>query len=102
MNKKLYTVTVEFQYAVLAENEREACEYANDAMQDTGSMSDCATAHETTSMIFKGVEKPLLPDIWEMESLVYGEEELTFEEAWKKYGNKKIKEKENLDLFAKK
>jgi len=88
MPKKLWTVTIECQYAVVAETEREAKEYADSALYDVSYVADLADARETTSMIIKGVERPLLPDGWESDCLVYGEE-ITFDEAWQKYGKKK-------------
>jgi hypothetical protein len=78
--KRLYTVTVDFEYAVLAENEDDACYYADEALQD-----QCAAhfshATLTVTRLSTGQFAERLPDV-EEDSLVYGsEEDVTFAEA---------------------
>lgn len=82
--KKLYTVTVEFEYAVLAEDERDAMDYANDALNDV-SIRDYAHASPTVYLPQgNGPKAPQVrrPDDYDAESLVYGaDEDITLEEA---------------------
>lgn len=76
--KKLYTVTVEFEYAVLAENEREAKWSASDALRDV-IIEDYASATETVYMPMGNVKVPQVrrPDDYDDTSLVYGADEDT-------------------------
>lgn len=81
--KKLYTVTVEFEYAVLAEDEREAMDYANDALRDV-IVEEYASATETVYMPMGNVKMPQVrrPDDYDDTSLVYGaDEDITLAEA---------------------
>jgi hypothetical protein len=82
--KKLYTVTVEFEYAVVAESEFEAESWVDMEMRNLSGMDLCPEVRELPTI--KG--KPILPDGWDEDSLVYGDEELTLIEAFKKYGKK--------------
>jgi hypothetical protein len=71
--KRLYTVTVDFDYAVLAEDEDEACQYADEALRD-----QCAAhfsqATLTVTRLSTGQFVERLPDA-EEDSLVYGDSE---------------------------
>ena len=80
--KRLYTVTVEFDYAVMAESESDAKSYASDACRDL-SIEDHATALRTVNPVpnVKGQFYTNLPD-YDDDSLVYGtDEDLPFGEA---------------------
>ena len=68
--KKLYFVSVEFEYPVLAENEHEAMAEAEAASLDLTSLADYAHAKLVT---FKTNGQPTyLPDGYTVKSLVYG------------------------------
>lgn len=78
--KRLYTVAVSFEFAVLAENEREACDHANEAARDA-----LYDAHVTASLTVRDNGKgPVVspPDGYDDDTLVYGtDEDVTFAEA---------------------
>jgi hypothetical protein len=81
--KKLYTVTVEFEYAALAEDERDALDYAIDALGDV-SVRDYARATETVYLPGKDSKTPVIrrPDDYDDDSLVYGaDDDTTLAEA---------------------
>ena len=82
--KRLYTVTVEFEYAVLAEDERDAMDYAHDALRDV-SIRDYAHATPTVYVPQgNGPRAPQVrrPDDYDAESLVYGaDDDVTLEDA---------------------
>lgn len=78
--KRLYTVTVEFDFAVMAEDDVDACGYVYDAMRDV-SIGDCASATPTVSRLPSGRFIERRPDA-EGNSLVYGtDEDMTLDEA---------------------
>lgn len=59
---KLWTVTVEIDYLVLADDERQATMFARQAIDDA-SPTDCASAREWDGRV---------PSDWSMVDLVYG------------------------------
>lgn len=75
---RLYTVHVEFEYAVVADDEREARGVAADVAQEILDWEECAEAH---------VDPKYLPIGWDDKSLVYGDgdENLTFAQARARY-----------------
>jgi len=78
--KRLYTVTVEFDFAVMAEDDVDACGYVDDAMRDV-SIGDCTHATPTVSILPTGRFIERRPDA-EGYSLVYGtDEDTTLDEA---------------------
>jgi len=77
---KLWTVTVEIEFPVLAETAQDAESYTDEAMRDIGRFQDYARARETE--IYEG--RGVLPNVCDEESdRVYGShtEDITFEEA---------------------
>lgn len=75
MAKKLYTVRVEFEYAVMADDEHEACSYADDVARDF-------YAWDESSMAFE-VKRRTPPDGWKPGALVYGtSDDVTLARAW--------------------
>lgn len=80
MTKRLYTVTVEFDFAVMAEDDVDACGYVYDAMRDV-SIGDCASATPTVRRLSKAQFIENRPDA-EGNSLVYGtDEDTTLDDA---------------------
>lgn len=78
--KRLYTVTVEFDFAVLADSEVDAKSYANKAIDDLY-LGECTTATLTVYSPGGGIIAENLP-AWDQDSLVYGaDEDTTLEEA---------------------
>jgi hypothetical protein len=78
--KRLYTVTVEFDFAVMAESEYDARSYANEAQRDL-MLDEFAHATPTVSRLPTGRFVERRPDA-EGESLVYGtDEDTTLNEA---------------------
>lgn len=80
--KRLFTVTVEFDYAVMAESEYDAKSYASEACRDL-CIEDYATALPTVQPVpnVQGRFYTNLPD-YDDDSLVYGaDEDLPFGEA---------------------
>jgi len=76
--KKLYAVTVEVTYYALASSEREACGYADDAINDTSFIEDSAYANQV-----KHARECIYDGGWEPDSLVYGADgDLTLEAAF--------------------
>ena len=75
---RLYTVHVEFEYAVVAESERDACDYANDVAREIPDWNDYAEAH---------VDPKYLPDGWDNEKdLVWGVDgDMTWAQARERY-----------------
>ena len=72
---KLYTVTVEVSALVLAEDEYEAADYADQIVRDVAILSDDAS--------FVTPYGGTLPEAWDEKTLVYhdGEEDITVEQA---------------------
>jgi len=60
---KIWTVTIEVQGLVVAEDESEACESASSIVDD-GGPRDCATA-------FEWKPKHSLPSGWDMDTILY-------------------------------
>lgn len=78
--KRLYTVTVEFDFAVLAESEYDARSYASEAQRDL-MLDEFAHATPTVSILPTGRFIERRPDA-EGESLVYGaDRDTTLDEA---------------------
>jgi hypothetical protein len=101
--KRLYTVTVEFDFAVMAESEYDARSYANEAQRDL-MLDEFAHATPTVRRLSKGQFTENRPDA-EGESLVYGaDEDTTLDEAIaaekKRLEDEAIAEKQ-ADLFTK-
>lgn len=77
MTKRLYTVTVEFDYAVLAENESDARRYASEAARDA--LYDADVHASLTVRDEKTID---WPSGYDESTLVYGtREDVTFGEA---------------------
>ena len=97
MTKRLYVVQVEFEFAALAESEKEACRFTDQAIQDMSMMDDCARAQIISFQKFPNhPEKlPMKPDGWEDDDLVYGagNRDLTLAEAIEE--ERKIQDAEN-------
>lgn len=74
-----YTIT----YLCLAENEREAQEFIDDARQDD--LFQASNVEVRKAKYFKG--EPLYPDDWDEKCLVYhnGKGDITAEEAFNTY-----------------
>ncbi len=70
--KKLFTVSVEFEYSVMAEDEREALDYADDVVRDMSGLSDSGHATVAVTMKPDGTFSTNLPSGWSREDLVYG------------------------------
>lgn len=82
--RKLYTVTVEFEYAALAESPDEAKRYAHAAFHDVP-IGYCAFAGEAVYLpSHDRTSTPIVrvPDDYDDDSLVYGaDEDVTLAEA---------------------
>lgn len=79
MAKKLYSIRCTFDYAVLAESEREAYRFADKASQDTPLDSCCVV------LVPDPDGKALRPMGWDRYCLVYGEDNIKFVEAREAY-----------------
>lgn len=65
--KRLYVVTVEFEFACLADSPVDAIGLARDAAHDVD-MRECAHA---TILRWAGADAPIRPQGWDDDSLVY-------------------------------
>ena len=80
---RLYVVNVSFEYAVVAESEREACSFAG-AEAHNLLFDEFADARE--AVVVKRFGKPMPPDGWGADDLVYGADgDMTWAQAVKKY-----------------
>jgi hypothetical protein len=78
--KRLYTVTVEFDFAVMAESEYDARRYANEAQRDI-MLDEFAYATPTVNLLPTGRFIECRPDA-EGEGLVYGtDKDTTLDDA---------------------
>lgn len=68
---RLYTVTVEFDYAVMAENESEACRYAREAARDLD-LENYASAIPTVVAVGDKDARVRRPDDYDEDTLCYG------------------------------
>lgn len=103
--KRLYTVTVEFDYAVMAESESDAIRTADDAAGDVY-LRECASATLTVQPVptTTGHFYTNLPE-WDDDSLVYGcDEDITLGDAVeaekKRLADEQLAAKQ-VDLFQK-
>jgi hypothetical protein len=87
MTKKLYNVTVEFEYAVLAEDEYEAAHYAEEAFGDCDASACCLVSEATPDPTGEVTR----PSGWTDDTLVYGarNEDVTLVQAIEKHVLKK-------------
>jgi hypothetical protein len=78
--KRLFTVKVEFDFAVMAEDNVAACAYVDAAMRDV-SIGDCTRVTPTVSILPSGRFIERRPDV-DGETLVYGtDEDTTLDDA---------------------
>ena len=83
--KRLYRVTVTYEYGAAAESEKEAASYAAEAARDGVTLEDCAEASEV-SKTARINPAWWLPAGRDNVSLVYGcDENTTWDEAVEKF-----------------
>jgi hypothetical protein len=66
MAKRLYVVTISLEYAVLADDEDEACSYVREAVRDASLSDEDGEASEAKRSGY------CLPSGWGSDTLVYG------------------------------
>lgn len=86
MAKKLYNVTIMFEYAVLAENGHGATSFAEEAFGDSNVHEHCQVVEVSPDP----AGEVSGPPSWDDEALVYGagDEDVTLAEAIEKYVKK--------------
>ena len=83
LKKRLYTVTIEFEYAVLAADSYDAVIYASDALDDVF-VREYAHATETVYLPGKDSKTPVIrrPEEYDDTTLIYGtDKDTTFGDA---------------------
>ena len=84
MTKRLYVVTIEVEFAVMAESEQEAVKFTDEAISDDSNLRECARARPLRFVKHPGGGEAiaLTPDGWEDDTLVYGTKtDLTLKDA---------------------